>query len=362
MLIKSADDQGKRIALLGTLRESARLDAYQRKWLDDELWALRLGRSGERNAAYYLDHSYKDSANLALIHDLRLEMDGEVAQIDHLIISRGFVFYLLETKNFSGNLSISERGEFTVHYASGSKGIPSPLEQGKRHEKILVKWLERLGIVGRINSKPQFVHVVLIDPKGTIRRPEPSKFNTDNVVKADQFDAWRQRHVEKDTSVLQTLVSVANLRASDTVREWAEKIVRQHRPADPLWLPDFMKPGAPLAVPVVAESGPLPYNNAPTCAKCGSALSQAEVNFCRNHAHRFGSGIYCRRHQGEFSPSGSAVAMPSTSATQEPPRRRLVCMECGAAISRAEGLFCWRNEKRFGGQQYCRTHQANFPV
>ncbi|WP_088287324.1 hypothetical protein [Ideonella sp. A 288] len=31
---------------------------------------------------------------------------------------------------------------------------------------------------------------------------------------------------------------------------------------------------------------------------------------------------------------------------------------CGAKLSFAEGKFCWNNEARFGGLQYCREHQA----
>jgi len=34
-------------------------------------------------------------------------LDGEVAQIDHLIINRGMGMYLVETKNYAGNLVIN---------------------------------------------------------------------------------------------------------------------------------------------------------------------------------------------------------------------------------------------------------------
>ena len=224
MLIKLADDHSKRLALLESLQNDAALDRKQRDWLQSQIWALRLGASGERNAAYYIDHHYKDSTKVAVIHDLRLEMDDEVAQIDHMIISRGLMFYLFETKNFSGNLSINEHGEFTVHYGSGARGIPSPLEQSRRHEKVLSKWLDRLGITGRLGSKPQFFHAVLIDPQRTITRPNERKLDTSNVIKADQIDVWRNKHVDKSISVTQTLTAVMNLRGADTVREWAEKL------------------------------------------------------------------------------------------------------------------------------------------
>ncbi|MBB6577516.1 hypothetical protein HNP33_001572 [Comamonas odontotermitis] len=355
MLIKSVDDQSKRTELLESLQQSPLLDEEQKRWLEKELRILRAGRSGERNAAHYLDRYYKDSPNLAVIHDLRLEMDGDVAQIDHLVISRGFMFYLLETKSFSGNLRINEHGEFEVSYGSKRYGIPSPLEQSKRHEKVLSKWLERLDITGRLGSKPQFFHVVLIDPKGTISRPDAAKFDAGHVIKADQFDTWRLQHVEKRISIGQTLTAMANLRSGNTVRDWAEKLARQHRPADPLKLPAFMTPKTS------ASAAPLSYG--PVCMVCQTAVSSAVFNFCRENAKRFGENIYCIEHQGAFPKLKASVRpVPSEGRDARPelPRKRLICADCGVAISRSEGVFCWNNEIRFGGVQYCRTHQSNY--
>ena len=386
MLIKEADDHSKRLALLESLKNDSALDRTQQEWLNSQMWALRQGASGERNAAHYIDHHYKDSPNLAVIHDLRLEMDDEVAQIDHLIISRGLIFYLFETKNFSGNLSINEHGEFTVQYGSGERrsqrGIPSPLEQSKRHEKVLGKWLERLDITGRLGSKPQFFHAVLIDPKGTIARPDARKFDTGNIIKADQIDVWRNRHIDKTISVGQTLTAMMNLRGADTVREWAEKLVRQHRPLAPqFWLPDFMKPNtAPATLQsvlastpsAVAEPAPAYTASRPViCASCGKHLSGAEQEFCTNKASVFDGKMLCMAHQKEHRQakrSAPPLAAPATPAASEAPpadkassgQKKLVCATCGAKISFDEGRFCWNQERRFGGLQYCRTHQADF--
>ncbi len=314
MLIKSADDRSKRIALLESLLEAPHLDADQKSWLLAQWKATRYGVQGERDAAHYIDNHFSDSANHAVIHDLRFEVDGEVAQIDHLVISRGFIFYLLETKNFNGNLEINDFGEFSVRYgAAGSFGIPSPLEQSKRHENVLVKLLQRLEISGRVSRKPDFKHVVLIHPKGAIQRPDVKRFDTTNIIKADQFASWRDKHVEKEMSVAQVFGSLLNLRSTDTLRDWAEKIVRQHRPVNPLDLPGFMKPRreAPaVAVPAAARPSPVP------------APLQAD----------------------------------STGAAS----KRLICATCGSKISYPEGKFCWSNVKRFNGLQYCREHQLVF--
>jgi hypothetical protein len=107
MLLKSADDKSKRVHLLQDLQQSLQLDARQREWLKEELDRLRKGIAGEREAAHYLDSFLADGKNTVLMHDLRFEVDGHVAQIDHMWITRDSTFVLFETKNFSGNLRIN---------------------------------------------------------------------------------------------------------------------------------------------------------------------------------------------------------------------------------------------------------------
>jgi len=55
MLIKSADDKSKRLALLQDLQKSSLLDARQKEWLRVELRNLSAGIRGEREAAFHLD-------------------------------------------------------------------------------------------------------------------------------------------------------------------------------------------------------------------------------------------------------------------------------------------------------------------
>ena len=173
-----------------------------------------------------------------------------------------------------------------------------------------------------------------------------------------------------------------NLRGTDTVREWAEKLVRQHRPLAPqFWLPDFMKPNtAPATLQsvlastpsAVAEPAPAYTASRPViCASCGKHLSGAEQEFCTNKASVFDGKKLCMAHQKEHRQakrSAPPLAAPATPAASEAPpadkassgQKKLVCATCGAKISFDEGRFCWNQERRFGGLQYCRTHQADF--
>lgn len=312
MIIKSADDKSRRLNFLESLRLSSKIGVSQKNWLADEIDRTRKGIAGERDAAHYLDSYFRDSQNHMVLHDLRLHVDGETAQIDHLIINRVLDFFLLETKNFGGSVSITDHGEFSVRYPGGREiGIPSPIEQSRRHANVLRKVLKALSIGGRFGVEPNFEHVVLVHPKASIKRPYVTKFDSSNVIKADQFETWRDKHIDS-TGVAATFGMLANVRSPETIRDAAERLARQHRPEDPLRLPAFMA----LAAPVVQPAG---------------------------------------------APASSPIKVVQAAQPSEVENaKRLICMSCNNKISFAEGKFCWGNQKRFGGKQYCREHQAAF--
>ena len=319
MLIKSADDKSKRLALLEDLQKSHLLDARQKDWLRVELRTLTAGIKGEREAAFHLDGHYKDGQNNVLLHDLRFVIDGETAQINHLVINRTGYMVLIETKNYSGDLEVNAHGEFTVRYGKERYGIASPYEQSRRHARILGKLLERLEIGTRTDKLPEFHNVVLMHPQSIIQRPDAKAFDTSFLIKADQFRAWHQKLVD-GFSTGGVFKAFFNICSPDTIKEWGEKLKRQHCPADLLALPDFMqpKPQQPKAAPATQ---PARY-----------AASQ---------------------------PTAAPIAVESA-----PPdlalAKKLICAHCRGKISYPEGKFCWNNAKRFGGLQYCREHQGLF--
>jgi len=316
MLLKSADDKSKRLALLEDLQKSTLLDTRQKEWLRDELRRLTTGIKGEQAAAFYLDGHYKDGQNNVLLHDLRLVVDDEVAQIDHLVINRTGYMVLIETKNYAGDLEMNAHGEFTVRYGRERYGIPSPYEQSRRHARILGKLLERLEISTRTDKLPDFHNVVMMHPKAIIQRPDPKAFDTSFLIKADQFPAWHDKLVE-GTSTGGIFKALLNVRSTDTIKEWGEKLKRQHRPADMLALPDFMQPKPHLAQ--VLQT-PKPAAPVPKAEPAAVAPAEADASLAK----------------------------------------KLICAHCREKISYPEGKFCWNNAKRFGGLQYCREHQGLF--
>ena len=168
-------------------------------------------------------------------------------------------------------------------------------------------------------------HVVMLHPKAIITRPSTKTFDSSNVIKADQFPTWHQGFVDK-RGVGAVLGAMLNLRNLDTIKEWGEKLVRQHRPADLLALPDFMRPKEAKSAPFVSSTLPVSSITPAPAMQAAAAAQPARV-----------------------------AALPVEASA-----RQLICVKCGTKISFPEGKFCWNNADRFGGLQYCREHQALF--
>jgi hypothetical protein len=325
VILKPIDDKSKRLALLEDLQKSPLLDVGQKKWLREELVRTRKGIQGEKESAFYLDSYFKASKNVVVLHDLRFEFGGDVAQLDHLIFNRTSDVFLVETKNYAGNLLINDAGEFTVDYGEAVFGIPSPIEQSHRHERVLRRLFERLEITTRTGASMSFHHVVMVHPKARITRPPNNAFDTSNVIKGDQFPTWYQNFFDEDlagaSGALRAMHGLMNIRSSDTVVEWAEKLKRQHRTANLIALPEFMQPRERPRTPAVKPAAP----ESPTSS----------------------------------APETRRVAPPAAAdmTAEGEPQKRLICMTCNQKISFAEGKFCWNNPQRFGGLQYCRVHQ-----
>jgi hypothetical protein len=174
----------------------------------------------------------------------------------------------------------------------------------------------------------------MMHPKAVIERPPPKAFDTSNVIKADQFPSWHAKLI--DTQGIGTMLrTVLNVRSQETIQEWAEKLMRQHRPADLLSLPDFIRPKEKATQPTPPR--------APATSLIAAEVQPPAV-----------------RPPANPPPTAPTAESPAPAATQSEPTKRLICATCGSKISYPEGKFCWNNAKRFGGLQYCREHQAAF--
>ncbi len=136
MLIKSADDKQPQLETRAALLARSDLGAETRRRIDQEVRSVRSGIAGERDAAYQIDFYFGPRPNWMVIHDLRLEVDGRVAQIDHLLLGRTFDVWVCESKHFAQGAGVNEHGEWTAYYRREARGIPSPVEQNRLDGRV----------------------------------------------------------------------------------------------------------------------------------------------------------------------------------------------------------------------------------
>src|SRR5664279_389492 len=136
----------------------------ERQRYEKQLAQVRAGLKGEQEAAYHINFHLKDSKNWAVIHDLRIEWNGRVAQIDHLLVDRFLEIYVVESKSFRTKVRCANGGWERLNF-NHWEGIPCPMEQNQRHIMVLEELIEarklaptRLGMV----LPPKFFNVVVV--------------------------------------------------------------------------------------------------------------------------------------------------------------------------------------------------------
>jgi len=229
MIIKRMDSKQEEITELTRILEG-KLTSYQRFLIERELKAIKSGVSGEKDSAYYIDFYFGNSKNWAVIHDLRLEHKGQVAQIDHLLMNRFFDIYVLETKNYSYKLKVTPEGEFQAYYGKEYIGISSPIEQNKRHIHLLDLFLRHHDILPKrigIPIRPRFKNIILVSPKSIIVWPPEKKFDTSSVIKADTLRSKIDQEVDK-WNPLTDIATISKFCPSATLMETARILARFH--------------------------------------------------------------------------------------------------------------------------------------
>jgi len=306
MLLKTADDKESQIAILKNLLNHEKIPGEKKQQIEKELRNLVVGIATEKQAAYEIDFYFGPSKNLIVLHDLRLEVNGRVAQIDHILMNRGFEVYVLETKTFSSGLVINERGEFSTFFDGRQVGIPSPIEQNARHVAVLRDAFKAVGLPTRlgITIQPSFHPVVLVSPKAVISRPESSKNDTNSVVKLDQFSSWYNEKLNQTNA--SDVVGIFKISSLDTIRELGQKLISLHRPGRIDYIAKFglaeyllKKETAASSPPQSSKTVDVKYGETGKqknyfCVSCKNAVAEVVAKFCWNNKRKFDGKVYCR--------------------------------------------------------------------
>jgi len=228
MLIKSIDDKNLTFRQLEALLPLA--TPGQKKRITKDLYALRKGYQNELQTAYLIDFAYGKKQNTLILHDLRLVFDGQVAQIDHLLINAGAI-YLLESKYFSQKVTIDAHGNWTAHYDSGSHGIDSPLEQNRRHKILVSRILQQYDLIPKrlgIKVNLPIYDYVLLSTNCRIEGDIPP-----NVIKADRVETTIDRDLDTQLDRffgLNTFKLLVNIITHNEMHAIADALLCFHQP------------------------------------------------------------------------------------------------------------------------------------
>lgn len=295
MLIKTADDKQPDIDALDDLLQRPDVDLATRRRIEQETRTIRAGAAGERDAAYEIDFQYGARPNHMVIHDLRLEVEGRVAQIDHLIINRVLEVWVCETKHFAEGVAINEHGEWSAFYGRQMRGIASPVVQNKKHIAVLAdvftKGIVRVPTRLGVKMKPDLRSLILVSNQARISRPKskgaaPRVEGLETVVKVEQLKAAIDRDVDKIG-----IGSMVKLVSATTIERLAIDLAALHRPARFDWASRFGLPASSVNQP--SDPPVRPSQASRTCASCGVAVSYGVARYSEAHSERFGGHVLC---------------------------------------------------------------------
>lgn len=296
MQIKSAEGHQSDVLALELLLDQPNVPGATRKRIEAEIRQVRAGEKAERDAAYQIELYFGRSDGWATIHDLRFEVDGLAAQIDHLIINRLAEVWVCESKSFAEGVSINEFGEWSRLWHGRREGMPSPIEQNRRHihllERVFVDGLaplpRRLGLAP---MRPRLRSLVLVSDNARISRPRRKVDGIDEVIKAEQlktriFDALEATPTR----------DIARIIGKEGLEQFARGLAALHRPASIDWAARFginqasvsePKPRAPTASPPARRPWIVKFDG--PCASCGRVLTKGTGAVWRQGVNK----MYC---------------------------------------------------------------------
>ena len=277
MLVKAADCKQASLDTLQSLLERPDLTPKQKKAITSELYMMRAGIKGESEAAYDIDFYFKDRKNSVVLHDLRLEVNGRVAQIDHIVLDRTLVAYVLETKHFNAGIKINKQGEFLRwnNYQKTFEGMPSPLAQNERHKVVLNDFFKQSEMPKRLGMKliPKAECFVLVSNNARIDRPK--EFDTSRVIKSDAFSDAITSTINSMKS-MDTFRAVGRIVSRETLEAIGQILKNAHKPITIDYLAKFglselPAKEEPRPEPVIEPAAPYQTEKKQhACSKCDS--------------------------------------------------------------------------------------------
>ncbi|MDX1934436.1 MAG: nuclease-related domain-containing protein [Capsulimonadales bacterium] len=246
----------------------------------------RAGRKAEEDLSFYLRRAFADSPDLRVFNGLRLERDGDAAQVDHLILHR-FGLLIIESKSVASRIRVNEQEEWSRFWNASWQGMPSPIRQAERQGAFLRQYLQAhrevlrnkalFGMVQKGFVSMNIDVLVSISDSGIIDRPK--KLPLPQVVKADQITdqvhATFQRHRKADSLFNPNVTEGGWSLSQDEIERVSTFLLREHRPLrqgpQKESFESVTEPSPPASTPAVPFTPPDEPVPVLTCRHCQSS-------------------------------------------------------------------------------------------
>jgi hypothetical protein len=236
---------------------STNLSTQKKFRVERELKQLNLRENGGQNPTNFINFYCADSRKWAIIHDLRIQINGVAAHIDHILINRFFDVYLLESSNYSYSLKITADGEFLVFDGRQYQSVDSPLEENKKRIQVVEEILhenkkiipKRLGLPIR----PKIESYVLVSSASKVVRPPKWIYDTTAVISADYLTKTLLKEFSKAKRFLERIMRLPKAFNADTVAKAAGEIAALHQP-NPIDYRRWLTREQPAVAPTFAPS------------------------------------------------------------------------------------------------------------
>lgn len=280
MLIKEKDKNQEQVDYLTDLLERD-ISADKKQIVERELKCLDVA---DKAANYYLDAEFKESDSWILIHDLRIEHKNEMIQIDHLLIGRMMDVYVIESKNFSSGLAISDDGEFSYFYHKKPFTIASPIAQNERNITLLNDFLTDKAIFPKrlgVSLTPNYRNIVLLSSAAELMKPKKGLYDCSAVMAVDKFLGYFKK--ENELADLNSLIGLTKVVSSDSLRNFGEVLACHHQPLTADYSAKLCLDGKDAVSGFKTDQ----QLDAPECPQCGVAMVKRIVKKGSNIGKEF---------------------------------------------------------------------------
>ena len=181
-------------------------------------------------ACELIDRNFAECDDWAVIHDLRLEIDGHAARFDHVLVGEALDVVGVDTRFVDAGLYLSGNGRCETFDGQTRRLVACPLAKMARDLRKLDVALGRVGLPrGRfgLRARPELAGCVLFDPAHRLGAPAVEPGGTVGVYPREALYRmlWKRRRRR---------VGAPRQRLSgEALRELAARLVDQHRPAFP---------------------------------------------------------------------------------------------------------------------------------